>query len=208
MNLRLSVELRPLRVKLSHFFHHVVGDIAFFLQFEEDAVEFVMDRSRGVFLKSCVAARGFNVVVDFVYVLLGGKDDCSVAFVCRKEFEVLLLGLQGLQCSSLLKCHVVRVLVCLRVVGGEDFNNLMGSREFHAFREALQGVLDPGSKVGGGILSGSGYELESKVENIKFASGELFAGEVHHCFQGCGVGGGRGVVEGSVEGGGGEGGFI
>ena len=37
-----------------------------------------------------------------------------------------------------------------RVVGGEDFNNLMGSREFHAFREALQGVLDLGNEVGVG----------------------------------------------------------
>ena len=54
----------------------------------------------------------------------------------------------------------------------------MSSTEFHAFRKALKGILDPGSKVGSRILGGSGNELESKVEDVKFASGELCAGKV------------------------------
>ena len=73
------------------------------------------------------------MVVDFVEVLLSEEDYGSIAFVGREEFEVFLLLFEGLQGSSLFVVHVVGCLVSLVVIGGEDFNNLVGGREFHSF---------------------------------------------------------------------------
>ena len=161
MYLRLSVQLRPLGVQLSHLLHRVVCYLAFFLELEEYPVEFVVNGGRGVLLQSAVASRGGNVVVDFVEVLLSGEDYGSIAFVGREEFELFFLLFQGLQGSPLFMVHVVGGLVSLVVIGGEGFNDLVGGREFHSFWERLQGVLDPRCEVGSGVLGGVRDELES-----------------------------------------------
>ena len=70
MNLGLSIELRPSRVELSHVSHSFCIYFAFFFEFKEDSVEFVVDRGSGVFIKYGVAARGFYMFFNFVNVLL------------------------------------------------------------------------------------------------------------------------------------------
>ena len=122
-----------------------------------------MDRCGGVFLQLGVAARGINVGMDFIKVLLGEEENCGVALFGREELQAFLLFLEGLQSNSLSRSEVVRSFVCLAVEGGEDFNNQVGSRGFHAIREVFQGVLDPRSGSGVGSCVGVGTKLSSRA---------------------------------------------
>ena len=101
------------------------------------------------------------MVVNLVKVLLGGEGNSVGALVGREELQAFLLVLEGIQGSSLSGSKVVRNFVCRAVVGGEDFNNLVGCRSLHAVKEVLQWVMDQRSEVKSGILCGCWDELKS-----------------------------------------------
>ena len=109
VDLRLTVELGPARMKLPHLFHHVFRDLAFFFELGEDSVEFVVDGHGRVLLQLSVAARGFNVVLDFVDVLLVAEYNDGIPFVGRKIAKILFLLLKKFQGSPLSVSEVVGV---------------------------------------------------------------------------------------------------
>jgi hypothetical protein len=159
VDLGLTIELWPARMKLSHFFHHVCSDLAFFFELGEDSVEFVVYGHGGVLLQLSVATRGFYVVVDFVDVLLIAEDDNGIAFISREVSQILLVVLQEFQRSPLSVGEVVRCGVLSRVVVGEESSSLVGSRRFHPIRKLRCHMLDERGKDRSRILGGLGDEL-------------------------------------------------
>ena len=163
VDLRLTVELGPAWMKLSHLFHHVFRDLSFFFELGEDSVEFVVDGHGRVLLQLSVAARGFNVVLDFVDVLLVAEYNDGIPFVGRKIAKILFLLLKRFQGSPLSVSEVVWRGIFTRVVVGEDGSCLVGGRGFHAGRKLGCDVLDERSEDGSRVVGRSGNELQAKV---------------------------------------------